>query len=56
MSELGLAVIVGDIGDEATRAAVVECGVPLGQGPLFGPPRRGGRRPKRPCGRVTPLL
>jgi cyclic-di-GMP phosphodiesterase TipF (flagellum assembly factor) len=38
MSEQGLAVIVGSINDEATRAAVVECGVPLGQGPLFGPP------------------
>ncbi len=38
MSEQGLAVIVGNINDEATRAAVVECGVPLGQGPLFGPP------------------
>jgi cyclic-di-GMP phosphodiesterase TipF (flagellum assembly factor) len=38
MSEQGLTVIVGHINDEATRASVVECGVPLGQGPLFGPP------------------
>ena len=39
LGELGLAVIVGGIGDEATRAAVLDCGVPLGEGPLFGPPR-----------------
>jgi len=38
MREQGLDVIVGGINDETTRAAVVECGVPLGQGPLFGPP------------------
>jgi cyclic-di-GMP phosphodiesterase TipF (flagellum assembly factor) len=38
MSEQGFAAIVAGINDEATRAAVVECGVPLGQGPLFGPP------------------
>jgi EAL domain-containing protein (putative c-di-GMP-specific phosphodiesterase class I) len=38
MSEQGFAVIVGQINDETTRAAVVEGGVPLGQGPLFGPP------------------
>jgi len=38
MSEPGLAVIVDQIGDEAARAAVLEAGVPLGQGPLFGPP------------------
>jgi EAL domain-containing protein (putative c-di-GMP-specific phosphodiesterase class I) len=39
LGELGFAVIVGGIGDEATRAAVLDCGVPLGEGPLFGPPR-----------------
>ncbi len=38
LGELGLAVIVEQIGDEATRTAVLEAGVPLGQGPLFGPP------------------
>jgi cyclic-di-GMP phosphodiesterase TipF (flagellum assembly factor) len=38
LGEIGLAVIVGHIDDEATRASVLECGVPLGQGRLFGPP------------------
>jgi cyclic-di-GMP phosphodiesterase TipF (flagellum assembly factor) len=38
LGEIGLAVIVGAISDETTRAAVVECGVPLGQGPFFGAP------------------
>jgi EAL domain-containing protein (putative c-di-GMP-specific phosphodiesterase class I) len=38
MNELGLTVIVDQIGDEAVRAAVLDAGVPLGQGPLFGPP------------------
>lgn len=39
LAELGLAVIVGGIVDEATRNMVLNCGVPLGEGPLFGPPR-----------------
>jgi EAL domain-containing protein (putative c-di-GMP-specific phosphodiesterase class I) len=38
MSELGLTVIVDQIGDEQTRAGIREAGVPLAQGPLFGPP------------------
>ncbi len=38
LGDLGLAVIVDRIGDEASRAAVLESGAPLGQGPLFGPP------------------
>ena len=38
LGDVGLAVIVGQIGDEAVRAAILESGVPLGQGPLFGPP------------------
>jgi hypothetical protein len=38
LSEVGLAIIVDQIKDEAARAAVVEAGVPLGKGPLFGPP------------------
>jgi cyclic-di-GMP phosphodiesterase TipF (flagellum assembly factor) len=38
LSELGLTVIVDQIGDEKTRTAVLDAGVPLGQGPLFGPP------------------
>lgn len=38
LGELGLTIIVDRIGDEATRAAVLEAGVPLGEGALFGPP------------------
>jgi EAL domain-containing protein (putative c-di-GMP-specific phosphodiesterase class I) len=38
MSEVGLAVIVGGLDDEATRATILQCGAPLGQGPFFGPP------------------
>jgi cyclic-di-GMP phosphodiesterase TipF (flagellum assembly factor) len=38
LGELGFAVIVGHVDDEATRASVIERGVPLGQGRLFGPP------------------
>ena len=38
LSEVGLAIIVDQIDGEAARAAVVEAGVPLGKGPLFGPP------------------
>jgi EAL domain-containing protein (putative c-di-GMP-specific phosphodiesterase class I) len=38
LGEVGLAVIVDRISDEATRTAVVEAGVPLGEGLLFGPP------------------
>ncbi len=38
LGDLGLAVIVDQIDDEAARAAVVEAGVPLGKGPLFGAP------------------
>jgi EAL domain-containing protein (putative c-di-GMP-specific phosphodiesterase class I) len=34
----GFSLIVGGITDEAVRAAVIKCGVPLGQGELFGPP------------------
>jgi cyclic-di-GMP phosphodiesterase TipF (flagellum assembly factor) len=36
--EVGLTVIVDNVRDEASRTAVTDCGVPLGQGPLFGPP------------------
>jgi cyclic-di-GMP phosphodiesterase TipF (flagellum assembly factor) len=38
LSELGLTVIVTNIGDEATRDKVLSAGVPLGQGALFGAP------------------
>jgi cyclic-di-GMP phosphodiesterase TipF (flagellum assembly factor) len=38
LSELGLTLIVGRIDDEAMRAQVLEAGVPLGQGGLFGAP------------------
>jgi cyclic-di-GMP phosphodiesterase TipF (flagellum assembly factor) len=38
LGELGLTLIVDRIGDEAIRVGVLEAGVPLGQGPLFGPP------------------
>ncbi len=38
MGELALSVVVDQIGDETTRAAVVDAGVALGEGPLFGPP------------------
>ncbi len=37
--DLGLAVIVGGIGDADTRERMLACGVAYGQGPLFGPPR-----------------
>jgi cyclic-di-GMP phosphodiesterase TipF (flagellum assembly factor) len=36
--EMGLTVIVDNVRDEASRTAVTDSGVPLGQGPLFGPP------------------
>lgn len=38
LGELGLTLLVSRIDDEATRAQVLEAGVPLGQGQLFGPP------------------
>jgi EAL domain-containing protein (putative c-di-GMP-specific phosphodiesterase class I) len=38
LGELGLTLIVGNIDDEAVRARVLEAGVPLGQGGLFGSP------------------
>jgi EAL domain-containing protein (putative c-di-GMP-specific phosphodiesterase class I) len=38
MNGLGFTLIVGGITDEAVRTAVIKCGVPLGQGELFGPP------------------
>lgn len=38
LGELGLTLVVSRIDDEATRAKVLEAGVPLGQGELFGPP------------------
>lgn len=38
VSEAGLTIIVDQIRDEATRAAVLDAGVLLGEGPLFGPP------------------
>ncbi|MAS40739.1 MAG: hypothetical protein CMK33_03385 [Porticoccaceae bacterium] len=38
LEELGLTVIVDQIGSEPVRAKVVESGVRLGQGPLFGDP------------------
>jgi len=37
LGEVGLTVIVDQIDDEAARAAVLESGVSLGHGPLFGP-------------------
>lgn len=38
LSELGLTLIVGSIDDEALRDKVLEAGVPLGQGALYGAP------------------
>jgi cyclic-di-GMP phosphodiesterase TipF (flagellum assembly factor) len=38
LSELGLTLVVANVDDEATRNRVVESGVPLGQGALFGAP------------------
>jgi cyclic-di-GMP phosphodiesterase TipF (flagellum assembly factor) len=38
LSELGLTLVVANVDDEATRNRVVETGVPLGQGALFGAP------------------
>ena len=38
LSELGLTLIVDNIGDEAARAQMLAAGVPLGQGPLYGAP------------------
>ena len=38
LSELGLTLIVDNIGDEAVRAQMLAAGVPLGQGPLYGTP------------------
>ncbi len=38
-ASLGLAVIVGEITDEAVTARLQSCGVELGQGELFGAPR-----------------
>lgn len=38
LSELGLTLIVGSLDDEALRDKVLEAGVPLGQGALFGAP------------------
>lgn len=38
LSELGLTLIVGNIDGEAVRADVLDAGVPLGQGTLFGAP------------------
>lgn len=38
LEELGLTVVVDHIDNEPARARVVECGVKLGQGPLFGAP------------------
>lgn len=38
LGELGLTLIVGNIGDEMTRDRVLAAGVPLGQGGLFGAP------------------
>jgi cyclic-di-GMP phosphodiesterase TipF (flagellum assembly factor) len=39
LGSLGMTVIIDGIDDEAARSAVIECGVALGAGPLFGPPR-----------------
>lgn len=38
IEEMGLTVIVDRIDNDPARARVVECGVRLGHGPLFGPP------------------
>jgi len=38
LGELGLFVIVGRVNDESTRAKILQAGVPLAQGRLFGPP------------------
>jgi EAL domain-containing protein (putative c-di-GMP-specific phosphodiesterase class I) len=38
LGELGLTLIVDNIGDEAVRAQMLAAGVPLGQGPLYGAP------------------
>jgi cyclic-di-GMP phosphodiesterase TipF (flagellum assembly factor) len=38
LSELGLTLIVDNIGDEAVRAQMLAAGVPLGQGALYGTP------------------
>lgn len=38
LSELGLTLIVDNIGDEAVRAQMLAAGVPLGQGALYGAP------------------
>ena len=38
LSELGLTLIVDNIGDEAVRAQMLASGVPLGQGTLYGAP------------------
>jgi cyclic-di-GMP phosphodiesterase TipF (flagellum assembly factor) len=38
LNELGLTLVVANVDDEATRARVIEAGVPLGQGALFGAP------------------
>jgi len=38
LGDLGLAVVVDNTEDEATRTAALESGAPLGQGALFGPP------------------
>jgi cyclic-di-GMP phosphodiesterase TipF (flagellum assembly factor) len=39
LTEIGLAVIAGGVRDEAMRASVLDAGVPLAEGPLFGAPR-----------------
>jgi len=42
LGELGLTLIVANVGDEATRDKVLAAGVPLGQGALFGDPATAG--------------
>ena len=42
LTEIGLAVIAGAVRDEAMRASVLDAGVPLAEGPLFGAPRAAG--------------
>jgi cyclic-di-GMP phosphodiesterase TipF (flagellum assembly factor) len=39
LGELGLTLIVGNINDETVRGQVLDAGVPLGQGTLFGMPQ-----------------
>jgi EAL domain-containing protein (putative c-di-GMP-specific phosphodiesterase class I) len=39
LTEIGLAVVAGAVRDDAMRVSITEAGVPLAEGPFFGPPR-----------------